>query len=149
MGLDGAAGDCFIAMCKAGVWLNVILLVFNLLPLPPSMAAAFLTGLLPYQYASMLGRIRPYGFFIVIFLLVTQGLGEFLVAAYWWLDHALDRPAAHAHQTATGFAMKVALAAAAKRCLPHSLKTAKTGRLTGRFLCVFGVLGRQSCPSSY
>ena len=77
VGLDGAAGEFFIAMCKAGVWLNVILFVFNLLPLPPLDGGRILSGLLPYQYASMLGRIEPYGFFIVVFLLLTKVLENF------------------------------------------------------------------------
>ena len=77
LGLGGAMGEFFTAMCKAGVWLNVILFVFNLLPLPPLDGGRILSGLLPYQYASMLSRIEPYGFFIVIFLLVTKVLENF------------------------------------------------------------------------
>ena len=77
LGLGGAMGEFFTAMCKAGVWLNVILFVFNLLPLPPLDGGRILSGLLPYQYASILGRIEPYGFFIVIFLLLTKVLENF------------------------------------------------------------------------
>ncbi len=77
LGLGGAMGEFFTAMCKAGVWLNVILFVFNLLPLPPLDGGRILSGLLPYQYASMLGRIEPYGFFIVVFLLLTKVLENF------------------------------------------------------------------------
>ena len=77
LGLGGAMGEFFTAMCKAGIWLNVILFVFNLLPLPPLDGGRILSGLLPYQYASMLGRIEPYGFFIVVFLLLTKVLENF------------------------------------------------------------------------
>lgn len=77
LGLGGAMGEFFTGMCKAGIWLNVILFVFNLLPLPPLDGGRILSGLLPYQYASMLGRIEPYGFFIVVFLLLTKVLENF------------------------------------------------------------------------
>ena len=76
-GLTGSMGQFVYGMCQAGLWINVLLFVFNLLPLPPLDGGRILSGLLPYQYASMLGRIEPYGFFIVVFLLLTKVLENF------------------------------------------------------------------------
>jgi Zn-dependent protease len=53
-------------------------MVLNLLPLPPLDGGRVLTGLLPGPWAYRLSRIEPYGFFILIALLVTGVLGLIL-----------------------------------------------------------------------
>ena len=60
----------FIKMCQAGILVNVVMFVFNLFPLPPLDGGRILVGLLPYKQAELVSRIEPYGFFIVMGLVL-------------------------------------------------------------------------------
>jgi Zn-dependent protease len=62
----------FLDMAKAGVLVNIIMAVFNLFPLPPLDGGRELSSLLPPGYAAMLDRIEPFGFFIVMALVLTH-----------------------------------------------------------------------------
>ena len=62
-------------MGVAGIFINTILMVLNLLPLPPLDGGRVLTGVLPGPYAYQFARIEPYGFWILIILLMTGVLG--------------------------------------------------------------------------
>lgn len=58
-----------------GVVINIILAVFNLLPIPPLDGSKILSGVLPYSWAVYYEQLlNRYGFFIIIFLLYTGGL---------------------------------------------------------------------------
>ena len=61
----------FMEMCKAGMLVNVVMFVFNLFPLPPLDGGRILVGLLPYRQAEMVSRLEPYGFFIVMGLVIA------------------------------------------------------------------------------
>jgi Zn-dependent protease len=61
----------FIEVCKAGILVNVIMFVFNLFPLPPLDGGRILVGLLPWKQAELVSRVEPYGFFIVMGLVIT------------------------------------------------------------------------------
>ena len=62
-------------MGAAGVFINIIIMVLNLLPLPPLDGGRILVSLLPHRLAYRVARIEPYGFFILILLLFTGALG--------------------------------------------------------------------------
>lgn len=61
----------FTRMAAAGVGVNLVLGVLNLFPLPPLDGGRVLTALLPPRQASALARFEPYGFFIVMALVMT------------------------------------------------------------------------------
>jgi Zn-dependent protease len=65
-------------MGAAGVFINVILMVLNLMPLPPLDGGRILVSLLPHRWAYWVARIEPYGFLILILLLFTGVLGRIL-----------------------------------------------------------------------
>ncbi len=74
----GDAGMALVFMGVAGIFINTILMVLNLLPLPPLDGGRVMTGLLPGPLAYKFSLIEPYGFFILVGLLVTGLLGVIL-----------------------------------------------------------------------
>ena len=61
-------------MAAFSLYINVILGIFNLLPIPPLDGGRVMTGLLPHRQAEMLARIEPFGFVIIIFLVFFTSL---------------------------------------------------------------------------
>ena len=69
-GLD-LGSDFVVRMCAFGIAINVLLAVFNMLPIPPLDGGRVLAGLLPPQFARALQYVEPFGFFILIALMFT------------------------------------------------------------------------------
>ncbi|MDQ0013683.1 Zn-dependent protease [Variovorax boronicumulans] len=69
----------FIQMARGGILVNLVMWAFNLFPLPPLDGGRVLAGLLPSGPAqNFLARIEPYGFFIVMGLVIAG-----VVSTYW------------------------------------------------------------------
>lgn len=71
---SGLTERFFIEMCKAGMMVNVVMFAFNLFPVPPLDGGRILVGLLPFRFAVMVSRIEPWGFFIVMGLVIANVL---------------------------------------------------------------------------
>ncbi len=65
-------------MGQAGVFINLLLMLLNLVPIPPLDGGRILVSLLPPPLGAQLARIEPFGLLILILLLVTGVLWAFL-----------------------------------------------------------------------
>lgn len=81
LGLELGAGPYLVYTGVAGIFINTILLVLNLLPLPPLDGGRVLVGLLPGSLSWRVSRLEPYGFPILLALLFTGLLGKILSPA--------------------------------------------------------------------
>ena len=90
----GVSEPFFIKMCQAGMLVNVVMFVFNLFPLPPLDGGRVLVGLLPYKQAALVSRIEPWGFFVVMALVLAGVINSFwmkplMSATYTFLETIL------------------------------------------------------------
>ena len=79
MAATGVAEAYPYKVAQAGVFVNILMFVFNMLPIPPLDGGRIMTSILPHKLAYQYARIEPYGFFIVIGLLV------FKLLDYWFM----------------------------------------------------------------
>jgi Zn-dependent protease len=75
----GVTERFWLEMCKAGVLVNLVMWAFNLFPLPPLDGGRIVVGLLPRRLAWQFSRIEPWGFFIVMALVIAG------IVSNWWL----------------------------------------------------------------
>ena len=78
MAAMGTQERFFIQMAQAGVLVNLVMWAFNLFPLPPLDGGRILVGLLPWKQAQWVARIEPWGFFVVMGLVIAG-----VVGTYW------------------------------------------------------------------
>ena len=77
---SGVTERFFLEMCRAGMLTNVVMFAFNLFPLPPLDGGRIVVGLLPWRQAMLFSRVEPWGFFIVMALVITG------VISAWWMQ---------------------------------------------------------------
>jgi len=87
-----------VLMGAAGIFVNVIFMVLNLLPLPPLDGGRILVSVLPSRLANAVSRIERYGFVILVVLLFTGALSfvlrPLIVAAMAFFAYILSVPLA-------------------------------------------------------
>lgn len=80
-----------IYMGQAGIAINLILMLLNLLPLPPLDGGRVVAGMLPDNLSYQYGRIEPLGLFILLGLLALGVLGKILSPPYTALSDFIVR----------------------------------------------------------
>lgn len=76
----GVSEPFFVEMCQGGVLVNLVMFAFNLFPMPPLDGGRVAVGLLPPRPAMALARLEPWGFFIVMGLVIID------VVNVWWMQ---------------------------------------------------------------
>jgi Zn-dependent protease len=87
----GANERFFLEMAKAGVMVNLVMWAFNLFPLPPLDGGRVLVGLLPARQGYALSRVEPWGFFIVMALVLAGIVSTFWLTPLMSVGYSLVR----------------------------------------------------------
>jgi Zn-dependent protease len=79
----------FCYVLGMGVMVNLMLAVFNMLPIPPLDGSGVLEGLLPESLLPLYAKIRPYGFILLLVLFYLTGLGAWIWVIITYLARQL------------------------------------------------------------
>jgi Zn-dependent protease len=85
---DLPGGPLAVEVLSALIWINVILALFNLIPIPPLDGSRILESLLVGRQALTYSRLQPYGTLLLLVLLYTGVVGRIMLPAARWLYHA-------------------------------------------------------------
>ncbi len=70
--------ELLFSLAQSLVWYNIILAIFNLIPVPPLDGSKILSGILPYRYSQFYQQLEQFGPFLLIFL-IFAGVFRFVL----------------------------------------------------------------------
>ncbi|MCS3903104.1 Zn-dependent protease [Methylohalomonas lacus] len=79
--LPSSGVEFLYLMGAAGIIINIVLMVLNMIPIPPLDGSRVVSSMLPGAWANSYSRLEPYGLIILLVLLVTGVLGKVLTPA--------------------------------------------------------------------
>lgn len=75
----------FVLMGVAGIFINIILMVLNLLPVPPLDGGRVAVGLLPGKWAWYLSRVEPYGIWVIVFIVWSGIFSKIFLPIFFFI----------------------------------------------------------------
>ena len=80
----------FVAMSMAGIFINITLMVLNLIPIPPLDGSRIVSALLPARLSIIYNRLEAYGMMIVLLLMFTGILSDLFMPVVFRLQRLID-----------------------------------------------------------
>jgi len=89
----GMIAEPLVLMLAFSVYINLLLAIFNMIPVPPLDGGRVLVGLLPYRQAAAWSRIEPYGMVIIILLVFFTNIFSYVISPFLQMGvHLLAGP---------------------------------------------------------